>query len=123
MNYFETLYKRNKFLASSDTVWNLEKSECNVVISSNTTEDNNLLSLPIKKASKENSKLIVIDSREIDLTRYAALWIKPVPGTESLVLNTISKIIIDQNLEDKENKFQNLDSFKKFAVPIPLKVG
>ena len=59
----------------------------------------NIISLPIKKASKDHSKLIVIDSREIDLTRYAQLWIRPVPGTENLVINTISKIIIDQNLE------------------------
>ena len=124
INYFETLYKRNKFLASSDSVWNLEKSECNVVISSNTTEDNNLLSLPIKKAAKENSNLIVIDSREIDLTRYASLWIQPAPGTESLVLNTISKIIIDQSLEDKEHRIENIDTFKNFLWNFdPIKIS
>ena len=124
INYFETLYKRNNYLASSDSIWNLEKSNCNVVISSNTTEDNNLLSLPIKKASRESSKLIVIDSREIDLTRYASLWIKPAPGTESLVINTISKIIIDQSSEDKQNKIENLDSFKSFLWKFdPIKIS
>ena len=124
INYFETLYKRNNYLASSDSIWNLEKSNCNIVISSNITEDNNLLSLPIKKASKESSKLIVIDSREIDLTRYASLWIKPAPGTESLVINTISKIIIDQSSEDKQNKIENLDSFKNFLWKFdPIKIS
>lgn len=124
INYFETLYKRNNYLASSDSIWNLEKSNCNIVISSNITEDNNLLSLPIKKASKESSKLIVIDSREIDLTRYASLWIKPAPGTESLVINTISKMIIDQSSEDKQNKIENLDSFKNFLWKFdPIKIS
>lgn len=124
INYFETLYRRNSYLASSDSIWNLEESDCNIVISSNTTEDNNLLSLPIKKASKESSKLIVIDSREIDLTRYASLWIKPAPGTESLVINTISKIIFDQSSEDKQNKIENLNNFKNFLWKFdPIKIS
>ena len=70
--------------------------------------------MPIKKASRDNSKLIVIDPREIDLTRYAHLWIRPVPGTESLIINTISKLIFDQNLESKDVNPNNIDEYKKF---------
>tara|TARA_B100000941_G_scaffold146443_1_gene103893 strand:+ start:996 stop:3560 length:2565 start_codon:yes stop_codon:yes gene_type:complete len=114
INYFKTLSDRNNFLATSNSIWNLEKSSCNVVISSNITEDNNIISLPIKKASRDNSKLIVIDPREIDLTRYAHLWIRPVPGTESLIINTISKLIFDQNLESKDVNPNNIDEYKKF---------
>ena len=57
---YKSLTNRLGYLSSSSNIWNLEKSSCNVVISSNITEDNNLISLPIKKASKENSDLIVI---------------------------------------------------------------
>ena len=85
------------------------------MISSNITRENNLISLPIKKASKENSQLIVIDPREIDLTRYAKLWIKPVPGTERLVVDTISKIIFDQNLEYKDLPSDQVDKFKVYV--------
>ena len=124
LNYYQTLYDRNEFLATSNSIWNLEKSNCNVVVSSNITEDNNIISLPIKKASKDHSKLIVIDSREIDLTRYAHLWIRPVPGTENLVMNTISKIIFDQNLESKDVNPNNLDEYKKFLWNFdPLKIS
>jgi len=122
--YYKSLSERLGYLSSSSNVWNLEKSNCNVVISSNITEDNNLISLPIKKASKEQSDLIVIDPREIDLTRYAKLWLKPVPGTEGLVINTISKIIFDQNLEYKDLDSDQIDSFKKFMWNFdPVKIS
>ena len=42
--YYESINKRLGYLASTDSVWNLEKSECNLVISSNITEENNLIS-------------------------------------------------------------------------------
>ena len=114
-NYFKTLQKRLGFLSSTDLVWNLEKSDCNLVISSNLTEDNNLLSLPIKKASRENASLIVIDPREIDLTRYAKLWIRPQPGTELLILNAINKIVFDEAMENCKNvPMDNLREFKNY---------
>ncbi|MBC78058.1 MAG: hypothetical protein CL745_00435 [Chloroflexi bacterium] len=122
--YYKTLSERIGYLSSSSNIWNLEKSDCNVVISSNITEENNLISLPIKKASKEQSKLIVIDPREIDLTRYAKLWLKPVPGTEGLIVNTISKIIFDQNLENKDLDSDQVDNFKKFMWNFdPVKIS
>ena len=124
ISYYKTILDRTGYLSSSSNIWNMEKSECNLVVSSNITEDNNLLSLPIKKASKEQSDLIVIDPREIDLTRYAKLWIKPVPGTEGLVINTISKIIFDQNLEYKDLQSDQIDNFKKFMWNFdPLKIA
>ena len=124
ISYYKTILDRTGYLSSSSNIWNMEKSECNLVVSSNITEDNNLLSLPIKKASKEQSNLIVIDPREIDLTRYAKLWIKPVPGTEGLVINTISKIIFDQNLEYKDFQADKIDNFKKFMWNFdPLKIA
>ena len=114
-NYFKTIQKRLGFLSSTDSVWNLENSNCNLVISSNLTEDNNLLSLPIKKASRENSGLIVIDPREIDLTRYAKIWIRPQPGTETLILNAINKIIFDEAIENSKNvPMDNLREFKNY---------
>lgn len=124
ISYYESLTDRMGYLSSSSNIWNLEKSSCNVVISSNITEENNLISLPIKKASKEQSDLIVIDPREIDLTRYAKLWIKPIPGTESLVINTISKIIFDQSQESKDLESKQMDEFKKFMWNFdPVKIS
>ena len=38
LNYYQTLLDRNEFLATSNSIWNLEKSNCNVVVSSNITE-------------------------------------------------------------------------------------
>ncbi|MCH6544587.1 MAG: trypsin-like peptidase domain-containing protein [Deltaproteobacteria bacterium] len=46
--------------------------------------------------------LIVIDPRETELTRYAQLWLRARPGTESVLLGAILRVIVDETLEDKE---------------------
>ena len=44
-------------------------------------------------------KLVVIDSREVELTRYAHVWLRPAPGTEQLLLGGLLKSVIDQGFQ------------------------
>ena len=43
-----------------------------------------MLAVPAKKAARAGAKIIVIDSRETEMTRYATEWIKVRPGTEHI---------------------------------------
>jgi formate dehydrogenase major subunit/formate dehydrogenase alpha subunit len=43
-------------------------------------------------------KLIVIDPRAIEPTRYADLWLRPKPGTDRVVLGAMLKVILDEGL-------------------------
>ncbi|MFN8532343.1 MAG: molybdopterin-dependent oxidoreductase [Dehalococcoidia bacterium] len=43
-------------------------------------------------------KLIVIDPRAIEPTRYADLWLRPRPGTDRVVLGAILKVILDEGI-------------------------
>ena len=88
--------------AATNSVWDLEKSNCVLVFNTNLTEDNNVVALPIKKAVKNGASLVVIDSREVELTRHAQLWLRPVPGSELLLLGGILREILDQGLDDEE---------------------
>ena len=88
--------------AATNPVWDLEQSNCVLVFNSNLTEDNNVVALPIKKAVKNGAALVVVDSREVELTRHARLWLRPAPGTELLLLGGILREILDQELDDKE---------------------
>lgn len=90
------------YAAGTNTVWELEGSECILMVNANVTEEHNVVGVPIKRATRNGSNLIVIDPREVELTRYANLWLRPVPGTELLLLAGIIKSVIDQGLVDKK---------------------
>ena len=59
------------FQAATNSIWDLENAKGFVVLTSNLTEDQGVVGVPIKKAVKTGSKLVVIDPRETELTRYS----------------------------------------------------
>ena len=87
------------YAAATNSIWDLEQADCIIVFNTNVTEEQNVVGVPIKKAAKKGANLIVIDPREVELTRYAALWLRPAPGTELLLLGGILRSLIDQGLE------------------------
>ncbi|MCH2525103.1 MAG: molybdopterin-dependent oxidoreductase [Dehalococcoidia bacterium] len=90
------------YRAATNPIWDLENSPCIMAISTNVTEEHNVLSVPIKRAAKNGSELIVIDSREVELTRYATEWMRPKPGTDGILIGGIIRVIVDEVLEDQE---------------------
>jgi predicted molibdopterin-dependent oxidoreductase YjgC len=95
--------------AATNPIWDLENSKSLLVVAGNPTEEQNVLAVPAKKAVREGAKLVVIDSRETELTRYATEWLRPKPGSEALLIAGISRVILDGALEDKEFVGSRLD--------------
>ena len=87
---------------ATNSIWDLEKTDCILVFNTNLTESHNVVGVPIKRAARNGTPLIVIDTREVELTRYADLWLRPVPGTELVLLGAILKVILDEGLIDAE---------------------
>ena len=103
------------YAAGTNPIWDLERSGCILVVSANLTEEHNVVGVPIKRAVKAGSKLIVIDQREVELTRHATLWLRPRPGTELMLLGGMLRVIEDEVLEDKAfvlEHCENLAAFK-----------
>ncbi len=98
------------YAAATNSIWDLERSQCILVFNCNVTEEQNVAAVPIKKAAKESAKLVVIDPREVELTRYATLWLRPTPGAELLLLGAILRSLIDQGLERTEWLEENCES-------------
>ena len=88
--------------AATNPIWDLEQAHSVLVFNTNLTEDNNVVALPIKRAARNGASLIVIDPREVELTRHADLWLRPAPETELLLLGGILREILDQGLDNKE---------------------
>ena len=109
--------------AATNSIWELEKTHCILSFNSNLTEEHNVLGIPIKQALKEGAKLIVIDPREVELSRHADIWLRPRPGTELLLLGAILKEILDQGLERRdwlEENCEGLEELRRVVTAIDI---
>ena len=93
---------------------------------SNTTENHPIIALEIKKAViKNGAKLIVADPREIELTKYATLWLRQRPGTDVALFNGLMNVIINEELEDEEfisRRTEGYEELKKTVLRYPPEI-
>jgi predicted molibdopterin-dependent oxidoreductase YjgC len=110
--------------AATGSTWELYNSRAALVVSANVTEEHNVMAVPIKKGRKERGlKLVVLDPREMELTRHADVWLRPRPGTEGVVLAGLLRAILDAGLEDKEfvaGKTEGLDAVRSAVAQFTL---
>jgi formate dehydrogenase alpha subunit len=86
---------------------------------SNTTENHPIIALEIKKAvTKNGTKLIVADPREIELAKYAVLWLRQQPGTDVALFNGLMNVIISEGLEDKEFVAQRTEGYEELKKAV-----
>jgi len=86
---------------------------------SNTTENHPIIALEIKKAvTKNGAKLIVADPREIELAKYATLWLRQRPGTDVALFNGLMNVIISEGLEDKKFITRRTEGYEELKKTI-----
>lgn len=69
-------------------------------IGSNTTAAHPIIGLHIKQAKRRGAKIIVANPKEIDLCRFADVFMQQKPGTDVVLLMGMMKVIVDEHLED-----------------------
>jgi formate dehydrogenase alpha subunit len=99
----------------TNSIDDLEKADCILVIGSNTTEAHPIVGLRIKRAVMKNDcKLIVAEPRHIRLCYYAQQWIRHRPGTDVALLNGMMNVILAEGLADEEFIRQRTEGFEEF---------
>jgi formate dehydrogenase alpha subunit len=99
--------------AMTNSIAELENSDCILVTGSNTTETHPVISTFIKRAARLHHKTImVIEPRRIDLVRHAALWLRQRPGTDIAVINGLMHVIISENLHDQAYIAERTEGFE-----------
>ncbi len=99
--------------AMTNSIDEIEDAECIVVIGSNTTSQHPVISSRVMRAVTKGAKLIVIDPREIPLTKYSHIFLQIYPGTNIALLNGLLNIIIKEDLIDKEFIEERTEGFDK----------
>ncbi len=102
--------------AMTNSIDELKDAGCIFVIGSNTTEAHPVIGLGIKEAVVKNGcDLVVADPREIDLVRFAKLYVAQKPGTDVALVNAMMNVIIAEGLHDKQFIEERTEDFEKMA--------
>ncbi len=92
----------------------IEKASCILVVGANVTRSHPVMGLKIKKAVENGAWLIVISPKEIDLCRYAQVWMNPYPGTDLALIMGMCNMIVDEELHDNSFIEEHADNFEGF---------
>jgi formate dehydrogenase alpha subunit len=102
--------------AMTNSIRDISDATCILAIGTNTTEAHPVIALEIKKAVRNKSgKLIVANTREIDLVKDATIWLRHRPGTDVALLMGMARVIVDEGLADTtfiEERCENFEAFK-----------
>ena len=101
--------------AMTNSIDEIKHAKCILAIGTNTTDAHPVIGMDVKNASKNGAKLIVANPREIELVQYADLWLQQNPGSDVALLMGMMRVIVDENLSDKdfiEARCENFDAFR-----------
>ena len=92
-----------------------EEPEVILVVGSNPTEAHPVVGARIRRAARRGAKLIVVDPRDITLTKDAAIHLKIKPGTNVAFANGMMNIFINEGLIDEEFIKTRTEGFEELA--------
>jgi formate dehydrogenase major subunit len=100
----------------TNSIREVPKSEGFFVIGSNTTENHPVIGSMIKNEVMNKGKnLIVVDPREIELSKHADYYFQIKPGTNIAILNGLMHVIIKEGLYDKTFVDTRCEGFEEMA--------
>ena len=102
--------------AMTNSIAEIEDADVILVTGSNTTENHPIIAIRVKRAVRKGAKLIIVDPRKIDLTKYATLWLRQNAGTDVAWLNGMMHIIIEEGLWDEDyvkTRTENFEALKE----------
>lgn len=121
---YVNLGRATGYWGTTSALDNLEKSQVILVIGANPSASAPLVEYAIKRAVKyQGAKLILIDPLPTGLSAFVHLWLRPKAGTDTVLINGLTRIIIDENLLDKEHSSAKKADLEKFAYSLKKYTG
>lgn len=88
--------------AVSNPVMDVVKAEVVIIIGANPTVNHPVAATWIKNATKNGTKLVVMDPRRSDMARNAHRYLQFKPDTDVALLNAMMHVIVKEGLVNKE---------------------
>jgi len=102
--------------AMSNSIAEMKDLECFIVTGSNTTENHPVISTFLKEAvCQSGAQLIVADPRQIEMTRFADLWLRHRPGTDTALFSAMAHVIVQEKLYNEKFIAARTEGFAEYA--------
>ena len=99
--------------AMTNSIPEIEDSECIFIIGSNTTVAHPLVAYRVYRAKAKGAKIIVADPRRIHMASIADIYVRQNLGSDVALLNGIMNVILTENLDDKAYIEERTEGFDK----------
>ena len=104
--------------ASTATMEDLENADLYIVLGGNPTVETPVIGWRMKRRIKNGTPAIVINSAQIDLTRFASVWADPRRGTATYLLYGVIAELIKRGAIDKTFIQKNSEDFSQLQDAI-----
>ncbi len=95
-----------------------------LAVGTNTTETHPIVALQVKDAVRQRgAKLIVINPKEIELCKFADVFLQHKPGSDTALLMGMMRVILDEGLHNKsfiESRCEDFEDFEKSLANFDL---
>ena len=108
--------------AATNSFDDIEAASAILVCGANPTENHPIVGARIKQAVLRGARLIVIDPRRIELSRYAEVHLQLRPGTNVPLLNALACAIVEEGLCDSDfirDRVSGWEEFREFILSWP----
>ncbi len=110
--------------AMTNSINEIADADCIIAIGTNTTSTHPIIALKIIEAVKKGSKLIVINPKEIELSKHADLFIQHHPGSDVALLMGMMNYMVKEGLHHEkfiEDRCEGFHEFKESLAKFDLK--
>jgi formate dehydrogenase major subunit len=101
--------------AATNSLDDIERARTILVCGANPTEGHPVTGARIKQAALRGANLIIVDPREIELSKFADYQLRLRPGTNVLVFNAMCAVIVEEKLFDEPFVRERLTEFEEFC--------
>ncbi len=109
--------------AMTNAISELGSASAILAIGTNTTATHPIVALQVKDAVRNGSKLIVANPKEIELCRFADVFLQHKPGTDVPLLMGMMRVIVEEGLHDKsfiESRCEDFNASEKSLAEFDL---
>lgn len=103
--------------AMTNSLDDLETSQCVFIIGANTSESHPLIASRMMRAKAAGGKVIVADPRPTQLAGMADMFVQPIPGTDVALLNAMAGVIVREKLHPRDLA-DTTEDFEAFAAHV-----
>ena len=104
--------------AMTNSIPELEESDCFLITGSNTTETHPLIAMRVMRAQKRGAKVIVVDPRDVQIARIADIHLRQRSGTDVAWINGMLHVIIAEGLYDQEFVAERTEGFEELKAVV-----